>query len=197
MGTKAKIIIKAKVITMVVFLFVTIITIGACAPAVYLPVLYEAQSFTLTNQDGQEVELSDFRGEVVVLSFIYTRCPDVCGELNYRLQSVWEQLKQELRQGVVLISVSFDSHDTPEVLKRYDELYNVPGWQFLTGTEEQIQQVINDYGVGYEREAGGWEIGHTTVIILIDRNGVVRKSYGNPYFPEKDMIRELEYLLNQ
>ena len=182
---------------MVVFLFVTIITIGACAPAVYLPVLYEAQSFTLTNQDGQEVELSDFRGEVVVLSFIYTRCPDVCGELNYRLQSVWEQLKQELRQGVVLISVSFDSHDTPEVLKRYDELYNVPGWQFLTGTEEQIQQVINDYGVGYEREAGGWEIGHTTVIILIDRNGVVRKSYGNPYFPEKDMIRELEYLLNQ
>ncbi|MBU05608.1 MAG: hypothetical protein CL877_06590 [Dehalococcoidales bacterium] len=197
MGTKAKMIIKANVITMVVFLFVTIITIGACAPAVYLPVLYEAQSFTLTNQDGQEVKLSDFRGEVVVLSFIYTRCPDVCGELSYRLQSVWEQLKQELRQGVVLISISFDSYDTPEVLKQYDELYNVPGWQFLTGTEEQIQQVTTDYGVGYEREAGEWEMGHSIVIILIDGDGMVRKSYGNPYFSEKDMIRELEYLLNQ
>ncbi|MDP6647527.1 MAG: SCO family protein [Dehalococcoidales bacterium] len=192
MGTKAKIIT-----TMVVFLFVMIITIGACAPEVYLPVLYEAQSFTLNNQDGQEVKLSDFRGEVVILSFIYTRCPDVCGELNYRLQSVWEQLKQELRQGVVLISVSFDSYDTPEVLKQYDELYNVPGWQFLTGTEEQIQQVTTDYGVAYEREADEWEIGHSIVIVLIDRNGMVRKSYGNPYFPEKDMIRELEYLLNQ
>ena len=145
-----------------------------------------------------EVKLSDFQGKVVVMDFIYTRCPDICGELNYRLQSVWERLEGELRQDLDFISVSFDLYDTPEVLKRYDKFYNVPGWQFLTGTEEQIHQVRNDYGVvAYAVEVGGWEITHSVVIVLIDRDGMVRKTYGDPYFPEKDMIRELEYLLNQ
>ncbi len=189
--------IKAKAITTLAPLFVMAITMGSCTPKVYLPVLYEAPGFTLTNQDRLEVELSDFRGKVVVVDFIYTRCPDVCGELNYRLQDVWEQLKQELKQDLVLISVSFDSYDTPEVLKQYDKFYNVPGWQFLTGTEEQIRQVTNDYGVGYEQEVGGWEFVHNVSIILIDRDEMVRKTYGDPYFPEKDMIRELEYLLSQ
>ncbi len=190
--------IKAKAITTLALLFMTAITIGACTPKVYLPVLYEAPGFTLTNQDSLEVELSDFRGKVVVVDFIYTRCPDICGELNYRLQGVWEQLEEELRQDVVLISVSFDLYDTPEVLKQYDKFYNVPGWQFLTGTEEQIHQVTNDYGVvAYVVEVGGWEIAHSVVIVLIDRDGMVRKTYGDPYFPEKDVMRELEYLLNQ
>jgi protein SCO1/2 len=182
---------------MVAFLFVTAITMGSCTPEVYLPVLYEAPSFTLTNQDGLEVKLSDFRGKVVVMDFIYTRCPDICGELNYRLQSVWHQLKEELRQDVVLLSVSFDLYDTPEVLKQSHKFYNVPGWQFLTGTEKQINQVTSDYGVAYAVGVDEWEIRHSVVIVLIDRSGMVRKTYGDPYFPEKDMIRELEYLLNQ
>ena len=189
--------IKAKVITTLAFLFMMAITMGSCTPKMYLPVLYEAPGFTLTNQDGLEIELSDFRGKVVVMDFIYTRCPDICGELNYRLQGVWERLEEELRQDVVLISVSFDLYDTPEVLKQYDKFYNMPGWQFLTGTEEQIYQVTNDYGVGYEQEVGGWEITHSVVIVLIDRDGMIRKTYGDPYFPEKNMIKELEYLLNQ
>jgi protein SCO1/2 len=195
--------IRAKAITTLALLFMMVITIGACTPKVYLPVLYEAPGFTLTNQDRLEVELSDFRGKVVVVDFIYTRCPDVCGELNYRLQGVWEQLKQELKQDFVLISVSFDLYDTPEVLKQYDKFYDVPGWQFLTGTEEQIRQVTNDYGLGVWGEEPApegsptVEITHTVVIVLIDRNGMVRKTYGDPYFPKKDMIRELDYLLKQ
>ncbi len=188
--------IKVKAITMVASLFVTAITMGSCTPKVYLPVLYEAPGFTLTNQDSLEVELSDFRGKVVVMDFIYTRCPDICGELNYRLQGVWERL-EELRRDLDFVSVSFDLYDTPEVLKQYVKFYNVPGWQFLTGTEEQIHQVTSDYGVAYAVEVEGWEITHSVVIVLIDRSGMVRKTYGDPYFPERDMIRELEYLINQ
>ena len=194
--------IKVKATATLTLLFIIAVAIGACSrgePTTIptLPVLYEAPSFTLTNQDNSEVNLSDFRGKVVVLDFVYTRCPDVCGEMNFKLQSVWQQLEEELKPDLNFISVSFDLYDTPEVLKQYDKLYNVPGWQFLTGTEEQIQQVTNDYGVGYEQEVDGGEIRHSIVIVLIDRNGMVRKTYGNPYFPEKDMIRELEYLLNQ
>ena len=80
--------IKAKAITMVAFFVVLAITMGSCIPKVYLPVLYEAPGFTLTNQDSLEIKLSDLRGKVVVKDFIYIRCPDICGELNYRLQGV-------------------------------------------------------------------------------------------------------------
>ena len=129
--------IKAKAITMVAFFVVLVITMGSCTPKVYLPVLYEAPGFTLTNQDSLEIKRYDLRCKVVDMDFIYTRCPDICGELNYRLQGVWHQLEEELRQDVVLISVSFDIYDNPEVLKQSDKFYNAPGWQFLTGTEEQ------------------------------------------------------------
>ncbi len=188
---------KAKVLAMIAIFFMAATVLAACTPKVQLPILGAAPGFTLTNQDGLEVELSDFRGKVVVINFFYTRCPDVCGELHYKLQGIWEQLKQELKQDLVLISVSFDSYDTPEVLKQYDRFFDVPGWQFLTGTEEQIRQVANDYGVSYPVEAGGSEFLHNIVIPLIDRDGMVRKAYGDPYFPERDMIRELDYLLKQ
>lgn len=186
--------IKARAITIVALLMMAI-AIGGCTSEINLPILYKAPGFTLTNQDGQEVKLSDFQGKVVVMNFIYSRCPDVCGEENYRLQGVWEKLNKELRQDLVLISVSFDPYDTPEVLKSYETFFNVPGWQFLTGTEDQIRQVTNDYWVSYEQEVGGWEIKHSIVIVLIDRDGMVRKTYGYPEFPQKDMIREIEYLL--
>lgn len=188
--------IKARATGIVALLFILAGTMGACSREVKLPVLYKAPGFTLTNQDGREVKLSDFQGKVVVMNFIYSRCPDICGEENYRLQGVWKQLKTDLKQDLVLVSVSFDSYDTPEVMKRYETFFDVPGWQFLTGTENQIRQVTNDYWVSYEQEVDG-KIAHSVVIALIDRAGMVRKTYGTPEFPVRDMIRELDYLLKQ
>ena len=63
--------VKAKVITVVALLLTMVIILGACSPKVQLPILREAPVFTLTNQDGREVRLSDFRDKVVVIAFIY------------------------------------------------------------------------------------------------------------------------------
>lgn len=115
--------IKTKAVIMLALLFIMAITSGACTPKVELPVLHEAPGFTLTNQDQLEVDLADSRGKVVVLNFIWTRCPTICGEENYRLQYVWEQLDDELRQDLHFISVSFDPFDTIEVLKQFDAFY--------------------------------------------------------------------------
>lgn len=196
---------KAK--TTLALVLSAVITLASCTHPVYLPSLYPAPGFTLTNQNGQVVELAHFRGKVIVMDFVYTRCPDVCGELNYELQGIWHQLKEELRQDLVLISISFDLYDTPEVLKQYATFYDVPGWQFLTGTKEQIQQVTSDYGIGYEIKTAGAnhtqagphpvEFIHNSSVVLIDREGTVRKTYGGPELPVKDMVREFTHLLNQ
>ena len=134
------------------------------------------------------------------MDFVYTRCPDVCGQLNYELQGIWHQLKEELRQDLVLISISFDLYDTPEVLKQYATFYDVPGWQFLTGTKEQIQQVTRDYGVAFEEKTAGAdqvEFIHNSSVVVTDRVGMVRKTYGGPELPVKVMVRELTHLLSQ
>lgn len=196
---------KAK--TTLALILSAVITLASCTHPVYLPRLYPAPGFTLTNQDGQVVELSDFRGKVVVMNFIYTRCTDVCPKLNYELQDIWQQLQAELRQDLVLIAISFDPYDTPGVLKQYATFYDVPGWQFLTGTDEQIKKVTSDYHVGYEPKTAGAnqtqtgsppvEFIHNSSVVLIDREGMVRKTYGGPELPVKDMVRELTHLLNQ
>ncbi len=86
-------------------------------------------------------------------------------------------LTLQLRQDIVLISVSFDPYDTSEVLTQYAKIFDVPGWQFLTGTEEQISQVKNDYDVIAITAPDGWQISHNHQTALIDRDGMVRKTY--------------------
>ena len=186
--------IKAKVISVTLVVLTAVIAV-ACSREINLPVLYKAPDFTLTNQNSQEVKLSDFRGEVVVLNFFYSRCPDICGEENYRLQGMWQQLNVDSRKDLDFISISFDPYDTSEILRQYATFFDVPGWQFLTGTDEQIKQVTAAYWVGYEPEEGSSNITHSVSIVLIDRDGMVRKTYGTPEFPVKDVASELEYLL--
>ena len=105
--------------------------------------------------------------------------------------------------------------DTPEVLKQYakEEGFDIPGWQFLTGTEEQILQVANDYGVVYElvvdhehendeqehEHEGSQEpvrgFTHNTVVVLIDQDGMVRKTYGQTFSLETEMLSDITSLL--
>ncbi len=70
------------------------------------------------------------------MDFIYTNCHDVCLTMNYKLKFVQDQLEAGLKQDLILCLVSFDPLDTPEVLRGYaaEQGFNVPGWQFLTGT---------------------------------------------------------------
>lgn len=204
--------IKTKLLTTLALILMQAIIMMACTPKVQLPILREAPDFALTNQNELEVRLSDFRGKVVVMDFIYTSCPDVCGMLNNKLRIVRDQLKEGLKRDLILISVSFDpAVDTPEVLKQYtaEKGFNVLGWHFLTGTEEQIHQVTDDYGVVYElveddhehEDEGSQEqehlrsFNHNIVVVLIDRDGMVRKTYGHALFPETEMISDITSLL--
>ncbi len=73
-----------RTITTVAFILMISIVLGACTAKTQLPVLREAPDFALTNQDGLEVRLSDFRGKGVVMDFIYTSCPDALRCSNSR-----------------------------------------------------------------------------------------------------------------
>src|SRR4030095_7680161 len=76
---------------------------------------YPAADFTLTDQDGQTLSFASLRGKIVVLDFIFTRCPGPCPLLSLKFSQLQQKLGGRLDKDVVLLSISIDPrYDTPE-----------------------------------------------------------------------------------
>lgn len=142
-------------------------------------------SFSLTDQSGGTVALSDFLEKVVVVDFIYTRCPlpDVCPRLSANFASVSKKLRG---RDVEFLSITIDPQfDTPAVLTEYARRWQAgEAWKFLTGTPQQIQQVAGLFGLVYWPEEGS--ITHTVATAVIGRGGTLAaKIDGAGYRPDQ------------
>jgi protein SCO1 len=140
----------------------------------------EGANFTLTDQDGQPFQLSDLRGRVVLLFFGYTSCPDACPTTLSKLSKVYKLLGSN-RERVVTLFVSVDpGRDTPRVLKDYLKYFRV-NTVGLTGTKEELDRVVNQYGARYEIEksdsAAGYHVNHSTDLYLMDQKGELRQRF--------------------
>ncbi len=110
-----------------------------------------AGDFTLTDQDGNNVTLSDYKGDVVVIMFIFTRCPDVCPVTTQNLDSVADELGSGMN-GVTFLSVSVDpEYDTPERLKAFTQKHGV-NWPHLTGSFEDSEAVWENFGIVVDKQ---------------------------------------------
>src|SRR5438132_13836275 len=101
-----------------------------------LSVIARAPQFTLLDTQGRAVRLSDYRGQVVLLAFIFTTCPGVCPLISTQMSALQAGLKAEgLFPGrAKLVSVTVDPKtDTAEVLSRYAKEFKADpaGWAFL------------------------------------------------------------------
>ena len=132
-------------------------------------------NFTLTNQDNKRVSLSDHQGKLVVITFLFTRCPypDKCPMINQKLGQT-RALFERLGAGedkVQIMAISLDPRfDTPEVLKAYaqgfDQQYS--NYSFLTGKAEEVAKVAALFGVIYWEENGVIEHNMRTAFIAPD-----------------------------
>ncbi|WP_217639969.1 SCO family protein [Palleronia marisminoris] len=99
----------------------------------------------LLTQDGETVNFYDdlIDGRIVVVNFVYTDCPDICGLSTARLAQVVDWLGDRVGRDIFVYSISLDPEtDTPSRLKAYAAAFGAPsGWTFLTGTRENIDQV--------------------------------------------------------
>jgi cytochrome oxidase Cu insertion factor (SCO1/SenC/PrrC family) len=110
-----------------------------------------AADFTFTDQFGDEVSLSEHRGSVVILTFLYTYCPDVCPVVASHLTDVHELLSSRADGGdaVTIIAVSVDpERDTVERAHEYSRQYGMlDEWTYLVGGEEELSETWADYYV--------------------------------------------------
>ncbi len=155
--------------------------------------------FTLTDQLGHPVRLSGFRGSVVAVDFIYTRCPlpDVCPRLSANFARVQTRFRERMPKDLALLSITIDPrYDTSEVLLKYAKIWNArpEGWRFLTGPDGEIEIVARRFGMNYWPEEG--LITHTSQTGIIGRNGRLAATVdGSSFAPVQlgDLIaRELE-----
>jgi protein SCO1/2 len=147
--------------------------------------------FELTDQEGRAVKLSDFRGRLVALDFIYTRCPmpDVCP----RLSANFARLQKRLGGNIVLLSISLDpEYDTPAVLTEYAHRWRADSgtWRFLTGSVDDVRRVSGRFGVVYWAEEGA--ITHTSSTAIVDRDGRLRAVVEGSSFTSQQLIDLVE-----
>ncbi|MBT4324250.1 MAG: SCO family protein [Cryomorphaceae bacterium] len=146
----------------------------------------KAPDFLLTNQDSILISNDDMIGKVYVLEFFFTRCPDICIEMNQNMKLLDEEFGDSNDFGIISITID-PNNDTPSILKKYSETLDVKSqnWHFLTGEKDYIYDLAN---IGFNIFAnqnsnfiGGFE--HQGYFALIDKDGYIRSrkdSFGNP-----------------
>jgi protein SCO1/2 len=107
-----------------------------------LPVYMALPEAKLIDENGQPFDLNQTRGKVVVLSLIYTHCPDICPLTTAKMKQIQESVQTAgLSNQVQLVTFTVDpQRDTPDVIKRFASAYDFdPGnWVFLTGTPHTL-----------------------------------------------------------
>jgi protein SCO1/2 len=155
-------------------------------------------AFELTNQDGQPVNLDDFKGKVWLADFVYTTCPGPCPLITAHMSELQHKLPPDA--DVRLASFSTDpANDTPAVLKAYAKKFGAAGrWTFLTGPKEQVYDLINHGFMLAVDAPPGAPIIHSTKMVLVDRSGTVRGFYdGTTEDSDAQIIADIQSLLKE
>ena len=164
-----------------------------------LPEIAPAPEFTLTSQDNAQVALTDLRGKVVAVTFIYTFCVDTCPVLTPMMSFIQDQLGADFGAKIAFVSITVDpERDTPEVLKEYAQAFgaNLAGWSFLTGPSDAIRDVTRRYGVFASKSTDG-NVDHTFLTSIVDRRGILRVQYIGARFDPDEFRRDLLSLLQE
>jgi protein SCO1/2 len=164
-----------------------------------LSVIAPAPAFLLKDTSGKAVHLSDYRGQVVLLAFIFTSCPAVCPLISQQMSVLQESLKRENLFGskAHLVSVTVDPKtDTAQVLADYARTYNADsaGWHFLRETPERTKPVLRAYDE-WTRLLPKGELDHPARVYLVDRKGDIREIYSLAFFSEKQALIDMQKLL--
>jgi cytochrome oxidase Cu insertion factor (SCO1/SenC/PrrC family) len=136
----------------------------------------KAADFTLTNQFGQQMSLSQFRGKVVVLSFMDAECTDVC-PLESASMVLAKELLGKAGDAVQLLSIDAnpDANKVSDVMSYSRAHSMVNQWDYLTGSDSQLEAVWKNYNVEVQVVDG--DIDHTPAVYVIDAHGDLAKLY--------------------
>jgi len=108
-----------------------------------------AADFTLIDQRGAPFHMADTRGKVVLMSFLYTHCTDLCPFIALKMKDAYQLLGADAKDVALVVVTTDPKRDTPTVDAAYSRklgLFDV--WHFVTGAPDAVHTVWADYGIG-------------------------------------------------
>jgi protein SCO1/2 len=152
----------------------------------YIPdtIYHTLGNFKLTNQLGQTVTEKSFDYKIIVVSFFYTHCQSVCGEVNKNMERLaWAYRKNRM---VRFVTITVDpEHDNPAALLAYSKTFKLPveKWQFLTGDTSAIYNLARN-GFLVNAVKTGNDFVYSDKMILIDADKRIRGYYNGTVLPD-------------
>jgi protein SCO1 len=131
-------------------------------------------SLVLTNQEGQLVDLSDYRGKVVILTAVYSGCGFTCPMIMGQARRVAAALTPEERGDLAIIGITLDPrNDTPERLANMaaGQQVSAPLFHLCTGEPQYVEKILDALEVQRRRDPETGVIDHANLFLLVDRGG--------------------------
>lgn len=159
----------------------------------------DVPDFSFTNQDGKKISLHQFRGKVLLVTFIYTRCPfpDFCPRMSSNFAEIYKQLGQNPSlTSTQLLSISFDpEYDKPKVLRDYGfsvahskDASLFRRWQFAAASAADLPKIAGFFALTVKPEGG--LITHNLSTAVISPDGKIVKWYHGGDWQVSDLIRD-------
>ena len=142
-------------------------------------VLFNVPAFTLTDQNNQPITDQSLRGKPWIAAFIFTNCAGPCPMMSSNMAKLQKRVPDA---NLRLVSFTVDpTRDTPAVLKQYAQRFGADEsrWSFVTGTEQQMQDVAKGMLMAAVPATATESIIHSTKFLLVDKDGGVRGVYSS------------------
>jgi len=164
------------------------------------------KSYKLINQDSMVVDFPEIiLGNISVMGFIYTHCPDICPMTTHNMYLTEMSLKKAGIEDVKFVALSFDpERDKPHVLKKFAEIRDIDfkNWTLVTGEQSVIYDLLRRFDVRavatdsvfYDDGEVSYSMMHTDRISLIDKEGRLRKNYMGSRINIEELIQDIKYL---
>jgi protein SCO1 len=143
-----------------------------------------APALALRNYTGQAVHLSAFRGEAVLVTFVYTHCPNVCPLIVSKLAAAQRQLGSEARRLQIFAVTVDPKNDTPSAVTQFLAARGATGrMDYLIGSIAQLLPVWKAWGVEVVVDKNGNAESHTAFVLGISPSDKIVVAYPSNFTP--------------
>ena len=159
----------------------------------------EVPDFALTDQDGKRISLHQFRGKVLMVTFVYTRCPfpDFCPRVSGNFAEIYKKLSSDPQLADTrLLTISFDpEHDTPKILRQYGfsvahthDTALFHRWEFAAPKANDLPKIADFFALTVKPEGG--MITHNLSTAVIGPDGKIINWYHGGDWQVSDLIKD-------
>jgi protein SCO1 len=147
------------------------------------------RDFSLRDQDGRQASLREYRGRVVVLTFMYSTCQDTCPVTAQTIRGALDQVGHDVPVLAVSVDPANDTHDSAERFLVKQSM-SAGRMRFLLGTRAQLQPIWKAYGI--QPQGKGFE--HTAYVAVLDQTGRQRVAFPMDHLTDRYLAHDLRKL---